>query len=51
MVSKNIDLEQSPGRVMQELQYAKKQHSEGIKKLEQAVNDVEYYRQVGGGSQ
>ena len=39
------DVEKNPDRLLHELHVARKQHSDGVKKVDQAIKDVEYYRQ------
>ena len=43
---RSVDIDKNPDRLMHELQIAKKQHNDSIKKVDQAMKDVDYYRQV-----
>lgn len=42
---RSVDIDKNPDRLMHELQIAKKQHNDSIKKVDQAMKDVDYYRQ------
>jgi len=42
---RSMDIDKNPDRLMHELQIAKKQHSDSLKKVDQAMKDVDYYRQ------